>query len=140
MPELTSSAGARKLVLELGGELGGLEADVDLEEPPQAPGLEVAGAGENVLAVGEERLGVQHLRVAEELHAGVEQPLMVELLGGAAGPVVRVRRDEQADARAALRRPDDPPDHAAVGDVGVHDVERVARSVDQRRDRVVIGL
>ena len=65
---------------------------------------------------------------------------MVELLGRTAGPVVRVRRHEHAHARAATCRLLDPPDHAAVGDVRIHDVERVLRSVDERRrSQSVIG-
>ena len=58
-----------------------------------------------------------------------------------AGPVVRVRRDEEPDGRAAPGGTLDPPDHLPVGDVGVDHVQRAARTVqelgDRRRDRPV---
>ena len=61
---------------------------------------------------------------------------MVELLRGRAGPVVRVGRDEEPHAHPAPGRPLDPADHAAIGDVGVDDVEGLARAVEHPRDLV----
>ena len=49
----------------------------------------------------------------------------MELLGARAGPVVRVRGDEEADANAATGGVFDAPDHSAVGDVRIDDVERL---------------
>ena len=126
----------REPLLELARELGRADAHVDLEEALEAPGLEVARPGEDVLAVADERLRVQHLRVLEDLDARVQEPAVVEPLGEAAGPVVRIARDEQPHARAPPGGALDPLDHAAVGHVGVDDVERLARRVEQLRDRV----
>ena len=61
---------------------------------------------------------------------------MVELLRRRAGPVVRVRRDEEADVDAAAGRAFDAPDHPAVRDVRVDDVERLPGAVEQARDGV----
>ena len=77
------------------------ELEVDLEEALEAPGLEVARSCEQLVAVAHEGLRVQHRRVLEDAHAGVQEPRVVELLRPRARPVVRVRRDEEADADAA---------------------------------------
>jgi hypothetical protein len=84
------------------------ELKVDLEEALQAPRLEVARPGEQLLAVADERLRVQHRRVLEDADAGVEQLRVVELLRGGAGPVVRVGGHEQPHAHAAARGAFDP--------------------------------
>ena len=99
----TASAGALKRSSNCAASSFGAEQKVDLEEPLQAPGLEVAGSGEQLLAVAHERLRVQHRRVPEDAHAGVEQLRVVELLRRGAGPVVRVRRHEEPHADAAPR-------------------------------------
>src|SRR6476659_1093857 len=61
--------GSEELLVELCCKISGLEADVDLEEPLQAPRLQVAGADQHALAVGDERLRMQHLRIAQDPHA-----------------------------------------------------------------------
>jgi hypothetical protein len=61
---------------------------------------------------------------------------MVELLRRRAGPVVGVRGDEEAHARAAPCRLLDPPDHPAVGDIWIDDVEGLRRLVEQAGDRL----
>ncbi len=131
----------REALVEARGEVARAHAQVDLEEPLQAPRLEVAGAGQHLLAVADERLRVQHLRVSEDAHARVEQVAVVEALGGRAGAVVGARGHEEADAHAAVCSADDAPDHRLVGDVRVDHVERLARTVEQlgdgRRDRAV---
>ena len=104
MSELTCSAGAKNRSSNCATRSRGLEADVDLEEPLQAPCFEIAGADEHMLAVGDERLRMQHLRIAQNLYACLDQPLVVELLGRTARPVVRVRGHEQAHAGAATCR------------------------------------
>ena len=114
----------------------GAEPQVDLEEPLEAPRLEVARPGEQLLAVPDERLRVEHRRVLEDPHARVEQRAMVELLRRRARPVVRVRGHEEAHGDTAPRRLLDAPDHPAVGDVRVDDVEGLAGAVERRRDRV----
>ena len=134
-PTLTSSAGAKKRSSNWLGEVGGDEAEIDLEEPLQAPRLEVARADEHLLAVGDERLRVQHGRIPEDLNACIEEPLMVKLLGRTARPVVRARRHEHAHSSATKSRLLDPADHAAVCHVRVDHVERVPGSVDELRDR-----
>ena len=60
---------------------------------------------------------------------------MVELLCCTAGPVVRVRGDEEAHARSAACRLHDPPDHPPIGDVRIHDVEGLLRAVEELGDR-----
>jgi hypothetical protein len=59
---------------------------------------------------------------------------LVELLRGRAGPVVRVRGDEEADANASAGSLLDPSDHPAVGDVRVDDIQRLGRPFEQARD------
>ena len=87
-----------------------------------------------LLAVADERLRVKHRRVVEDAHAGVQQPVVVEVLRRRARPVVRLGRDEEADAHPARRSALDPADHAAVGHVRVDDVERLDRAVEEARD------
>ena len=70
--ELTPSAGAKNFSSNWVASSSGHKTDVDLEESPQAPGFQVACADEHLLAVGYERLRMQHRRVAEELDARVE--------------------------------------------------------------------
>ena len=60
-------------LVELRRERRRPDLQVDLEEALEAPGLEVAGSGEHLLAVAHERLGVEHGRVLEDPHARVEQ-------------------------------------------------------------------
>ena len=55
---------------------------------------------------------------------------MVEALSARAGPVVRVRGDEEADANAATGSIFDTPDHSAVGDVRVVDVQRLGCALE----------
>src|SRR5215204_2121554 len=86
---------------------------VDLEEALQAPRLEVAGAREQLLTVAHERLGVEHRRVLEDANAGVQQLRVVEPLRRGAGPVVRVRRDEEPNSDAPTCRLFDATDHPA---------------------------
>ena len=62
--------------------------------------------------------------------------LLHRLLRGGAGPVVRVRGHEEADADAPPGGARDPPDHPPVGDVRIDDVELLARPVEQPRDLV----
>ena len=107
---------------------------VDLEEALEAPRVEVAGADEHVLAVAHERLGVQHRGVLDDAHAGVEQRLVMEPLGGRTRDVVRLRRHEEADLRTATGRGLDPPDHPLVADVRIDHVEGLARAVEEVRD------
>ena len=132
----TSSAGPKKSSANCARQLAGAHAHVELEEPLQAPGLEVAGAGEHVLAVAHECLGVHHRRVLEDPDAGVEQPAVVEPLRRATRPVVRIGRDDEPDGDSPTRRCFDPADHAPVGDVRVDDVQRLAGAVHQLGDRV----
>ena len=107
---------------------------VDLEEALEAPRLEVAGAGEHLLAVADEGLRVQHRRVAEDAHARVQQLGVVEALRGGARAVVGARRHEQPDAHAPAGGALDAPDHRLVGHVWVHHIERLACAVEQLRD------
>ena len=79
------------------------------------------------------KLCMQHRRVLENVDAGTQQLRMVELLCGRAGPVVRVGRNEEADAHAAPGGVLDSLNHPPVGDVRVDHVERLAR-VEQTRD------
>ena len=65
---------------------------------------------------------------ARDADAGVEQRRVVGQLRGRAGHVVRLRRREEADAHAAPGGLLDALDHPPVGDVGVDDVERLARA------------
>jgi hypothetical protein len=76
---------------------------------------------------------VQHPRVPEVPDTRLEQRGVVELLRGRAGPVVRIRGDEEAYADTAAGGVLDAPDHPAVRDVRVDDVERLA--LEQARDR-----
>ena len=130
----TASAGAEKRSSKLRGEVARAHAHVDLEEALEAPRLEVAGAGQHLLAIADERLRVQHRRVAEDAHARVQQLGVVEALRGGARAVVGARRHEQPDAHSPAGGAHDPPDHRLVGHVGVHHVERLARAVEQLRD------
>ena len=50
--------------------------------------------------------------------------------------VVRLLRDDDPHPHAAPRRGEDPLDHVAVGEVGVHHVEALARAVDLLADRL----
>jgi hypothetical protein len=100
------------------------------------PRLEIAGTCEHVLAVPDERLRMEHGGVLPDLDPCIEQACVMELLGGSAGPVVRVRGHEEADARSPSRGTLDLPDHPAVGHVRVHDVESLSRAVEELRDRV----
>ena len=126
----------REALVELCRDFLRSEPHVDLEEALQAPRLEVARPREQLLAVAHERLRVEHRRVLEDRG----RPRRAARRGGTAarraGPVVRVRRDEEADVDAAAGRVLDAPDHPAVRDVGVDDVERLAGAVEQARDRV----
>src|SRR5262245_22535559 len=88
-------------LLELRCDGLGADEQIDLEEPLQAPRLEVAGAGEQLPSVPDERLRV------EETHADAAPCSVL-----------------------------DAPDHPAVGDVRVHDVERLARLLEQALNRV----
>ena len=105
----TASAGVEKRSSNSAAKSRRAHEQVDLEEALEAPGLEVAGAGEHILAVAHERLRVKHRRMLEDPHARVEQRLVVESLRGRARPVVRLPRHEQADltprrAAASIRR------------------------------------
>jgi len=46
---------------------------------------------------------VQHRRVLEDASAGVQERRVVKVLRTRAGPVVRISRDEEANANAAPR-------------------------------------
>src|SRR4051812_40468579 len=126
----------REPLVELRCDLRRPKQYVDLEEPLQAPGLEVAGAREQLLPVPHECLRVQHRRMLQDADAGLEQARVMELLRGRTGPVVRVPGNEEPHAHAAACRTLDSPDHAAVGDVRVDHVQRVVRPVEQATDRV----
>ena len=116
---------------------GGLRPnlEVDLEEALQAPGLEVARPREQLLTVAHERLGVQHRRVVEDANPGLQERSVVELLRSSAGPVVRIRRDEEPNPNAAPCGILDPSDHSAIGDVRVDDIQRLGGGLEQARDR-----
>src|SRR4030095_11863934 len=102
--------GSRDPLVELRRDVLRSELKVDLEEAPQTPGLEVARPGEQLFTVPDERLRVEHRRVLEDATAGVQQPRVMSMLRGGAGPVVGIRRDEQAHpystAGGALDAPD----------------------------------
>ena len=53
-----------------------------------------------------------------------------------ARPVVRLCRHEEPHPDAAAGRPLDPPDHPAVGDIWIDDVEGLRRLVEQAGDRL----
>ena len=91
---------------------------------------------EQLLAVADECLRVQHRRVLENANARVQQRRVVELLRRGASPVVRVRRNEQPDTNSTSGCVLDPLDHPAVCDVGVDDVECLGRGLEQARDRI----
>ncbi len=132
----TASAGALNRSSNWRRDGTGPNLEIDLEEALEAPGLQIARSGEQLLAVADERLRVQHLRVLENADACVQERSMVEVLSARAGPVVRVRGDEEADANAATGSVFDAPDHPAVGDVRVDDVQRLGCALEQSRDRV----
>src|SRR3954463_11379960 len=76
--QATSRPGARdgrrrEPLLELRRDGLGANEEVDLEEALQAPRLEIAGAGEQLLAVSNECLCVQHLRVLVDRDAAVQK-------------------------------------------------------------------
>jgi hypothetical protein len=81
----------------------GPKQEVDLDEALQAPRLEIARPGQQLLAVPHERLRVEHRRVLEA-DAGGEQASVVELLRCRTGPVVRIRGDEEPNAHPASDR------------------------------------
>src|SRR3954465_13978524 len=94
----------RDPLVELRSDSLGAYEQVDLEEALQTPRLEIARAGEQLLAVPHECLRVQHLRVLVDHDAAVEELRVVRLLRAGTGPVVGIRRDEEPHADAAARR------------------------------------
>jgi hypothetical protein len=56
---------------------------------------------------------------------------MMEALRTCARPVVRVRRDEEADAYSSAGRVLDASDHSSVCDIWVHDVECLASAIEK---------
>ena len=100
---------------------------VDLEEPLEAPRLEVAGARQDCFTVLDERLGVQHLRVGDDSEHRRRAACRDATAGRQRAPSywrrpVRTagQRDTTREAAAAMRRIIPRP----VGDIPVGDVER----------------
>ena len=75
----------------------------------------------------------------EDANAGVEQALVVEPLGGAAGPVVRIGRERRAGRRLRGAPPPRSAGSSPVGHVRVDDVERLPSPSISWAIAVVIG-
>jgi hypothetical protein len=84
---------------------------------------------------------VQHRRVFEDPDTGFEESLVVEALRSSTRPVVRIRWHEEANADAASSGVLDTPNHALVSDVRIHNIKRLASTVEEvangGRDRPV---
>ena len=108
----------------------------DLRVAVERPGVEVHRAEADDV-VGDDHLGVDD-RPGElpDLHPGADQIVIAMLEGRARLRVVRRLRDDDAHADAAPGGRQDPLEHVAVREVGVHHIEPPARAVDLLADRL----
>lgn len=87
----------------------------------QAQGIEVGRAGQDGV-VGQDDLGVGHLRMFADVGAGAAQCREPVSDGPFSRKRVRICRDDDADVYPAFRCVDQPPQDRVVGQVGADDV------------------